>query len=161
MKGYTKTMVKRGLNALIDEYVDRAKAVLYHSSIKKSKSYEYIYQPLTKPLGVSMLICVQQPEISFQIYTLPHILGGLTKFSNIMYDNVQESIRSIMLYIIVIFMITGGFVSGSFFLTFKIILKTKKSLEELANIVFLVPQSTINMVPQYKRFIETASFEEE
>jgi len=159
--GYTKNMVKGGLNALIDEYVDKAKTILYQSNLKKCKSYDFIYKPLTTPIGISMMISVQNPEVSFQIYTMNHILGGLTKFSNIMYDNVQNTIKTIMLYIFAIFMITGGFVSGSFFITFKIILNTKKVLRELVNIVFLVPQSTVNMVPQFKRFIETGSFEEE
>jgi len=34
-------------------------------------------------------------------------------------------------------------------------------MEELVNIVFTIPTSTINIVPQYRRFIETSEINDD
>jgi len=52
-------------------------------------------------------------------------------------------------------------ISISFIISYRSIKNKNKILREMVDIIFIIPNSTVNMVPQLKRFIETASFEEE
>ena len=46
-------------------------------------------------------------------------------------------------------------------ITYRTVIKTNEMMNEIVNIIFVIPTSTINMIPQFKKFVETGSFDEE
>jgi len=157
----TKSVVKLGLNELIEEFVDKAKSTLYNSHIHEYKTEEHIYGSIVEADQKYLLACFADGDFLFQFNIIDHLIAGLLKFDSILYDNLFETVKSTMLYLV--FIIIGGVVLIiiSFIISLRTIRRTSESLNELVNTIFVIPTSTINMIPQFKRFIETGSFDEE
>jgi len=157
----TKSVALLGLNELIEEFVDKAKNILLQSHIKNYRNGEYIYHKVIDSPAEFKENCLNSNDFQFQTEMWEHVIGGLKKFDNFQYDDVFNSIKDAIIYILIIFGIGGLLVNGSFIMYYRSIIITNRILNELVNIIFLIPPNTINMVPQFKRFVETASFEEE
>ncbi|OUM61736.1 hypothetical protein PIROE2DRAFT_12191 [Piromyces sp. E2] len=157
----TKNIVKLGLNELIEEFIDKAKATLYGSHIIEFKNEDHMYGSIIESNLDFILKCFDDGNFLFQFNTADHVIGALTKFDDLLYDNLFQSLKSVSLYLV--FIVIGGtiLIIISFFITYRTIKLTSDTLNELVNMIFIIPTSTINMIPQFKRFIETGSFEEE
>jgi len=105
--------------------------------------------------------CFNNTNFLFIDNSFPHIIGGLDKFGSALYEQLYKSIRSLTLYLIIIIIISLFVLTLTFFVTYRTILSILHSLNELVNIIFIIPTSAFNMVPPLKKFIETSSFEED
>ncbi|KAL6597662.1 hypothetical protein U3516DRAFT_564382 [Neocallimastix sp. 'constans'] len=158
--GFTKIIVKLGLNELLEEYLDRSKSILKKSNIKKYKNEEHIYQ-YKYDINQFRNYCLNDADFRFQYETLSHCINGLDKFYVILFDTLFDELRSTMYTMVCCSLIGVILISISFIISYRSIKNKNKILREMVDIIFIIPNSTVNMVPQLKRFIETASFEEE
>ncbi|OUM68445.1 hypothetical protein PIROE2DRAFT_58097 [Piromyces sp. E2] len=157
---YTESIVKLGLNELIDEFLDKMKVILMKSKIKNIKNTQYIYYN-DHNFIIKAISAYTTPEFLFELNIMQHILAGLEKFDSILYNNIYESIRTSVITLLIITIVGVVLIISAALMTYRTVVETNESLNELVDIIFIIPQSTINMIPQFKRFIETSSFEEE
>jgi len=153
-------MLKSGLNEIVDELIEKTKAILKTSNIEKYKNIETMYGP-PENMILKVIDAYANGPFAFEIDSITHIFYGLEQFDDILYNNVYESINGTLLYLT--FITIAGVISivTASIVTYKTVIKTNEILNELVNVIFIIPQSTINMIPQFKRFIETGSFEED
>jgi len=85
----------------------------------------------------------------------------LVKFDNILYNNIFESIQGTILYLMFITIVGVISITTATIITYRTVIKTNEMMNEIVNIIFVIPTSTINMIPQFKKFVETGSFDEE
>ena len=159
-KALTKNMLKSGLNGLIDEFLEKTKTILSKTNIKQYKTMDLIYGPQEDMLS-KIIYAYSDNPFQFELDIIQSIFTGLEKFDDILYNNIYESINGILLYLTFITIIGVISIITASIVTYKTVIKTNEVLNELVNIIFIIPSSTINMIPQFKRFIETGSFEED
>jgi len=157
----TRNIIKLNLNELIDEFLTKAKSVLYKSHVHDYKNEDHIYNSNIESDMDFILKCFDDTDFLFQFYIIDHLGAGLLKYDKIVYNNMFTSIRSTILFLILIFFVGMFLIIVSFIISIRSIKKASQILNELVNMIFVVPTSTVNMIPQFKRFIETGSFEEE
>ncbi|ORX50292.1 hypothetical protein BCR36DRAFT_57982 [Piromyces finnis] len=157
----TKTVVKFGLNELIEEYIDKAKSTLHKSQIRDIKNEENIYGSIATLNNEFLLECFGNANFLFQHKVIDHLIAGLIKFDNILYENLFQSMKTTLYNLILIIICGIILIILSLIISLRAIRKTSETLNELVNMIFVVPTSSVNMIPQFKRFIETGSFEEE
>ncbi|ORX63805.1 hypothetical protein BCR32DRAFT_251418 [Anaeromyces robustus] len=156
-------MLRIGLNDILDEYIEILKAILANVDLKKWKTEDHLYGPTTTSYEYILKVIDSFADInfSFELNSINHIYSGLEKFDAIMFDLIFDSIKSTLSYLVIITIVGVILIIFAVIVGYKMITATNKTLTELVNVIFLIPQSTINMVPQFKRFIETGSFEEQ
>jgi len=159
-KALTKNMIKKGLNEIIDELVQKCKAILSTTRIEKYKNIDIMYGP-PEDIFMKLINTFTHIEFQFSLDGMPHIFAGLEKYDHILYNNVYESINGTLLYLLCITMVGIISIVTASIVTYKTVIKTNEILNELVNVIFIIPPSTINMIPQFKRFIDTGSFEED
>ncbi len=153
-------MLKSTLNEIMDELLEKSKAILYKTKIEKYKTNEIMYGP-PENMVPKLLNAYSGIEYQFELEAITHIFVALEKFDDIVYNNVYESINGTLLYLLLITMVGVISIVMASIVTYKTVSKTNEILNELVNVIFIIPPSTINMIPQFKRFIETGSFEED
>ncbi len=159
MIAFTKSMMTNGFNELVDEYISKSKSILQRSQVAQYKDLDRVYNyELDKDRFRNK--CLNDSDFLFQYKSISHVINGLDQFISILYDNLlvtaKETKTSMILYVF----LGGTLVLISFIISYKSIKSNKKILQEMSDTIFIVPKSTINMIPQLKRFVETASFEE-
>ncbi|ORX48390.1 hypothetical protein BCR36DRAFT_405014 [Piromyces finnis] len=157
---FTKGLVKTGLNNIIEEFLNKMKIIAYKSRIKDIKNEQYMYNNDHNYIlkAINAYTC---PEFLFELNVMQHIIGGLEKFDKIVYDKIYESIKAASSNLVLTTLLGILLITISSFITYRSVIDANKKIIELINVIFIVPQSTVNMIPQFKRFIETSSFEEE
>jgi len=157
---FTKDMMTAGLNELVDEYISKSKSILQRSQIKQYKDFNRIYN---YELDIDRFRneCLDDADFLFQYNSISHVINGLDQFYNILFDNLFATVKETKSLMILFVFLGGVLVIISFIISYGSIKSTKKILQEMSDTIFIIPKSTVNMVPQLKRFIETASFEEE
>jgi len=156
----TKNMLKQGLNEIIDELIQKSKSILSMTRIENYKNMDIMYGP-PEDIFFKLINTFTHIEFQFSLDGMPHIFAGLEKYDHILYNNVYESINGTLLYLLCITMVGVISIVTASIVTYKTVIKTNEILNELVNVIFIIPPSTINMIPQLKRFIETGSFEED
>ncbi|ORX47805.1 hypothetical protein BCR36DRAFT_355165 [Piromyces finnis] len=156
---YTKKMLKLSLNEFIDELCEKMKSILYSSNIKNFKTMDHMYKNIYD--NTRLFLAFGNVDFYFELLAIEHLFAGLEKFDAILYENLYSSIKSTMAYLVFIIFVGIILISIAFIMIYSMIKSTNERLTELVNMIFIVPPSTINMIPQFKRFIETSSFEEE
>ncbi|OUM60064.1 hypothetical protein PIROE2DRAFT_14256 [Piromyces sp. E2] len=153
-------MIKSPVNELIDEYLEKSKSILRRSLISEYKTENHIYHDKIDSTRFRK-ICLGDPDFLFQYKVITHCINGLDKFYNVLFESLFKTVRETTYNMI--FLSIGGslLVIISFLICYRSIISDHKILYEMVDIIFIIPKSTINMVPQLKRFIETASFEDE
>ncbi|ORX80700.1 hypothetical protein BCR32DRAFT_19092 [Anaeromyces robustus] len=158
----TQQILKIGINEIIDEYLDKLKAIIKSVDIKESRSIEHMYGSTDISSYIyKVFAAFADANFNFELNSINHIFAGLEKFDEIMYEIVFESIRSTLLYMVTITIVGIIIIGITIIISYRVIITTNETLNELVNVIFLIPQSTVNMIPQFKRFIETGSFEEQ
>jgi len=148
------------MDELIDEYVEKSKMILERSRLNEHKGEDYIYHYEINP-NIFKDKCLSDPDFLFQYKTITHCINGLDKFYTTLFESLFQTVRSTMLYLI-LFVLGGTILLViSFIISKRSIKSNQRILNEMVDIIFFIPKSTINMVPQLKRFIETATFEED
>jgi len=156
----TKNFVKLGVNEVIDELIEKCKAILKKSRVKNYKTEENIYGEGENYIN-KVINAFNSPEFYFELLIVQHIFDALVKFDNILYNNIFESIQGTILYLMFITVVGVISITSATIITYKTVIKANEMMNEIVNIIFVIPTSTINMIPQFKKFIETGSFEEE
>ncbi|OUM67884.1 hypothetical protein PIROE2DRAFT_58476 [Piromyces sp. E2] len=159
--GFTKNIVQMGMNEILDEMINAGMAIVQSVNIKDYKTNENLYENFLVGSKECIERCFMNPNFYFIYSILDHAIAALKKSEEVLFSNVMQSVRETMTYLIFIILLDIILFIVSFVITYRVMKSTNKILEELVNIIFLIPQSTINMIPQFKRFIETGSFEEE
>jgi hypothetical protein len=157
--GFTKNAIKMHLNEFVDEMIERFKVILKSSKLKDFKTYDHMYKNIYD--NTRLFMAFQSSDFYFELVAIEHLFAGLEKFDTILYDMLFESIRSTMVYLIIIIFVGISLISLAFLIIYKMIKSTNENLNELVNLIFIIPPSTINMIPQFKRFIETGGADEE
>jgi len=160
MLDFTKWMMTNGLNELVDEYISRSKSILQRSQIKQYKDLNRAYN---YELDVDRFRneCLNDSDFLFQYNSISHVINGLDQFYNILFEKLFVTVKETKSSLILFVFFGGTLVLMSFIISYGSIKSTKKILHEMSDSLFIIPKSTVNMVPQLKRFIETASFEDE
>jgi len=158
--GFTKNMVTLGINDVIDEIANAGLAILRQADIKEYRTEEYMYHEVLDSADRFLDVAFKDPNFLFIYHMTDHIIAGCLKSEEVLYDHVLEFVKSSLLTLILMVVIGVVLYFISFIITYNLMRNTNKILEELVNIIFIIPQSTINMIPQFKRFMETGSFEE-
>jgi len=147
-------------NESLDEFIEKIKAILSLSRIKKYKVPEHMYGKIENFVSL-IFTAFAEPNFAYELSSVQILFDGLERFDAILYNDLFNSIRVTLLYLIIIIFIGIFFISISAVITYKMIKSTNEILNELVNMIFIIPTSTINMIPQFKRFVETGSFEED
>jgi len=93
---------------------------------------------------------------------MDHIVSGLQEFDVLLLDYVDQNTKSSYIFVIILFVLSAIISPYIYFTSLKKMAKNKLvEMEELVNIVFTIPTSTINIVPQYRRFIETSEINDD
>jgi len=158
--GWSKNMAIIYYNESLDEFIEKIKAILSLSRIKKYKVPEHMYGKIENFVSL-IFTAFAEPNFAYELSSVQILFDGLERFDAILYNDLFNSIRVTLLYLIIIIFIGIFFISISAVITYKMIKSTNEILNELVNMIFIIPTSTINMIPQFKRFVETGSFEED
>jgi len=162
--GYVQDIVTLPLNDLIQENISRVHRLLRETDFSYLNSFSNLsYGGITKEKAVELIYEVKNNDIlRFQNLTLNHIVNGLQEFDVLLLDYVQSQTKSSYILVIILFVISAIISPYIYFTSLKKMAKVKMvEMEELVNIVFTIPQSTINIVPQYRRFIETSEINDD
>jgi len=149
-----------GINSVIDEIASAGLAILRSANIKDYRTEEHMYYEVSDCVDRFVNDAFNNPHFLFIYKIIDHIIAGCLKSEEVLFDHVLESVKSSIELLILMIAIGVVLYFISFIIAYRLMKNTNKILEELVNIIFIVPQSTINMIPQFKRFIETGSFEE-
>jgi len=147
------------LNEFIDEMIEKFKSILHSSNPKEFKTYDHMYKNIYD--NTRLFLAYQDIDFLFELFAIEHLFAGLEKFDTILYDMLLESIRSTMMYLIAIIFVGVALISVAFLIIYRMIKSTNENLNELVNLIFVIPQSTINMIPQLRRFIETGGADDD
>ncbi|ORX77653.1 hypothetical protein BCR32DRAFT_270507 [Anaeromyces robustus] len=157
--GYTKSLLILGINEIVDELVTSGTSIVNMAKIRNyKKDYDNVNNEITAEKFMNN--CLGNPYYLFQFKMLDYILPTVLKLEGILYDKNVDTVKSTLFNMIYIIALGIILYIISSILTYKIVQSTNKTTNELVNIVFLIPQTTINMIPQFKKFIESGSFEE-
>ncbi|ORX43646.1 hypothetical protein BCR36DRAFT_586578 [Piromyces finnis] len=148
------------MNEMLDEMATAGMSIVRSSILKNYKNMDHLYNSSVTPEDV-LKKCFGNPDFYFLYKMLDHSLAAMIKSESILFENIKGSVKKIMMLLLLAIFGDIIFYITSFLIAYKDIHTTNKILNELVNIIFIIPQSTINMIPQFKRFIETGSFEEE
>jgi len=148
------------LDTIIDVLINKCKVILKKSRVKLYKTEDNIYGEGENYVN-KVLHAFDTPEFMFELYIVSHIFDGLVKFDNILYNTIFDSIHGTIIYLTFITMLGIVSITTATIITYRTVIKTNEMMNELVSILFIIPTSTINMVPQFKRFLETGSFDEE
>ncbi|ORX87598.1 hypothetical protein BCR32DRAFT_147198 [Anaeromyces robustus] len=157
--GFTKKVITSPMNNLIDEYLEKSKSILQKSLVGKYRTINHIYHSEVDNDRFRKY-CLGDPDFLFQYKVITHCINGLDKFYNALFDSQFETVRSALYSMIIFIFIDSFLLFISYVISYRSIISNSKILCEIVNVVFLIPEDIINMVPQLKRFIDTASFEE-
>lgn len=118
---------------------------------------------ITKEKAVKLINDVKTNDVlRFQNLTLQHIVSGLQEFDVLLLDYVDNATKKSYIIVIILFVVSAIISPYIYFTSLKKMAKVKMvEMEELVNIVFTIPTSTINIVPQYRRFIETSEINDD
>jgi hypothetical protein len=162
--GYVQDIVTLPLNDLIQENISRAYKLLRETDFSYLNSYTNLFAGgLTKQSAQNLLETFRTNDVlRFQNLTMFHIVVGLQEFDQLLLDYVEDSSETTFILVIVLFVVSAIISPYIYFTSLKKMAKVKMiEMEELVNIVFTIPQSTINIVPQYRRFIETSEINDD
>ncbi len=149
-----------GINDVIDEIVSEGLAILRSANIKKFRTEEHMYNEILDSSDRFINDAFKNPHFLFIYNMIDHIIAGCLKSEEVLFEHILNSIKTSIITIILLIIIGIILYLISFIISYKFMKAVNKILEELVDVIFIVPQSTINMVPQFKRFIETGSFED-
>jgi len=136
------------------------KVIVKSSRIENIKNEQFMYYNDHNFIfkAIAAYTC---PEFLFELNIMQHILAGLEKFDNIVYNNIYDSIRTSTVVLLVITVCGLVVIVSASIMTYRTVIETNEELNELVDIIFIIPPAIINMIPQFKRFIETSSFDVE
>jgi len=163
--GYTKEVVELPINELIDEYLRKTNAHISDYEIM-SYSLRHINNPYSLTGKGDENLNNEFNEIKnqylfnsrilkFQNYTKHHILEGLERSNDAIIQSSTNKVKNmklldIGLYIINILLILSLFC----YYKFKIVAEKENEIREIVDLLFLLPASITNKIPQIRDFIE-------
>jgi len=163
--GYVEDIVTLPLNDLIEESISRVHRLLRETDFTYLSSYTDLSLGggITKKKAVKLINEVKTNDVlRFQNLTLQHIVSGLQEFDVLLLDYVDNATKKSYIIVIILFALSAIISPYIYFTSLKKMAKVKMiEMEELVNIVFTIPTSTINIVPQYRRFIETSEINDD
>jgi len=163
--GYVEDIVTLPLNDLIEESISRVHRLLRETDFTYLSSYSELAAGggITKEKAVKLINDVKTNDVlRFQNLTLQHIVSGLQEFDVLLLDYVDNATKKSYIIVIILFVVSAIISPYIYFTSLKKMAKVKMvEMEELVNIVFTIPTSTINIVPQYRRFIETSEINDD
>jgi len=154
-----------GMNEMLDEMAASGMSIVQAARIENYRTSNVLYRkdfPSSEELGKRFTENVLGNSDFLFIYKmLDHSMAALLKSESVLYNKMVASIKSTMIYLIYVILLDIVLYIVSFVTVYKSVKTTNKILDEMVNVIFIIPQSTINMIPQFKRFVETGSFEED
>jgi len=142
---------------MIDEYLDKARSILYRSNVKyvKSEIDSYNSRITLNNFKEYRQRFLDDMDCQFQYDIFDFIIGALQKYESIIYQIINMKIRDGIMCIILFYLIGISLILFTIYNTIKIIKEIKICLKELINIMFIVPKSAIENSTEFKKFIET------
>ncbi|ORX86349.1 hypothetical protein BCR32DRAFT_290074 [Anaeromyces robustus] len=162
--GYVRDIITLPLNDLIQENIARVYKLLRETDFSYLNSFENLFAGgITKEEATDIIYQINNNDVlKFQNHTMNHIISGLQEFDQLLLDYVESSSTTTFIVMIVLFVVSAIISPYIYFTSLKKMAKVKIiEMEELVNIVFTIPTSTINIVPQYRRFIETSEINDD
>ncbi|ORX43142.1 hypothetical protein BCR36DRAFT_146999 [Piromyces finnis] len=162
--GYVEDVVTLPLNDLIKENVSKVYRLLRETDFSYLNSIPNLFaDEINKEKAVSLIDSINTNDVlKFQNLTMNHIVSGLQEFDTLLLDYIGLQTKSSYIFVIVLFIVSAVISPYIYFSSLKKMAKNKMiEMEELVNIVFAIPTSTINIVPQYRRFIETSEINDD
>jgi len=162
--GYVQDIVTLPLNDLIQENISKVYRLLRETDFSYLSTYANLFAGGIDQEGARKILDTLHTNdvLRFQNLTMFHIITGLQEFDQLLLDYVKESSDTTFLLVIILFICSAVISPYIYFASLKKMAKVKMvEMEELVNIVFTIPTSTINIVPQYIRFIETSEINDD
>eukprot|EP00833_Pecoramyces_ruminatium_P005484 jgi/Orpsp1_1/1179516/evm.model.c7180000069650.1 len=162
--GYVQDIVTLPLNDLIQENISKVYRLLRETDFSYLNSFSNLFAGGIDKEGAQKILDTMNTNdvLRFQNLTMFHIIAGLQEFDQLLLDYVDNSSDNTFLYVIILFICSAIISPYIYFTSLKKMAKIKMvEMEELVNIVFTIPTSTINIVPQYRRFIETSEINDD
>jgi len=154
-----------GMNEMLDEMAASGMSIVQGARIENYRTSNVLYRkdfPTSEELSKRFTENVLGNSDFLFIYKmLDHCMAALLKSEAVLYNKIVSSIRTTIIYLMYIVLLDIVLYILSFVTVYRSTKTTNKILDEMVNVIFIIPQSTINMIPQFKRFVETGSFEED
>ena len=170
--GYTKEVVELPINELIDEYLRKTDAhisdyeIMSYSVHHKNNSYSLTGKRNENYNGefekIRYQYLLNSKTLKFQNYTKHHILDGLERTNDAIIQSLADSVDSMKLLDIGLYLLNILLIFCLFYYyKFKIIAEKRNEILEIVDLLFLLPASITNKIPQIRDFIEFGNINEE
>lgn len=162
--GFNEALVYSELYEVLNLYVRKLNAL--YESYQADEMNDVDFSNLDKDNEAILLNTIKKinEDDNMRIITLigDIVIEGLIKYTDMLGKSCIESfngsmVDQILLFLLELFLF---FCVGKGILS-KMIKNKQIEIDELVDLVFTVPTSTINIVPKYRRFIETGVFDDE